>query len=129
MKKTKMQTEFLTIKDNFIKLYAWIKDTIGDVVILDRNTAREFDESELNRVEVGYYKAICFTTKEFAPHIKRFYSEQYYNYRVELVIGYCLEEVYKMEFAGHDLQKANDGNLPSRLYRHSYYSSDEKLKY
>lgn len=120
-----MQAEFLTNKDNFIKLYTWIKENIGDVVILDRNAVWEFDESELYRAEVSYYKVICFTTKEFVPHIKKFYSEQYYNYSVEL----CHRlEVYMMDFDSYDLQKADDGNIPLKLYRHSYYSSYEETK-
>ena len=123
-----MQIEFLTNKENFLKLYAWIKDNIENLVILDCKTKRELDESELYQAEVGYSKKICFTTREFAPLITEFCSKEYYKYSVELYIGYCPDDVYTMDFTGYNLQKSEDGNIPSRLYRDSYYSSDEETK-
>ena len=48
-----MQIEFLSNKENFLKLYAWVKDNICDLVVLDCKTKREFDESELYQAEVG----------------------------------------------------------------------------
>lgn len=42
-----MQIKFLTSKENFLKLYAWVKDNICDWVVLDCKTKRELDESEL----------------------------------------------------------------------------------
>ena len=123
-----MQIEFFTNKENFLKLYAWIKDNIENLVILDCKTKREFDESELYQAEVGYSKKICFTTREFAPLITEFCSKEYYKYSVELYIGYCPDDVYTMDFTGYNLQKAEDGNIPSRLYRDSFYSSDEETK-
>ena len=123
-----MQIEFLTNKENFLKLYAWVKDNICDFVVLDCKTKREFDESELYQAEVGYSKKICFTTREFAPLITEFCSKEYYKYSVELYIGYCPDDVYTMDFTGYNLQKAEDGNIPSRLYRDSFYSSDEETK-
>ena len=123
-----MQIEFLTSKENFLKLYAWIKDNIENLVILDCKTRCELDESELYQAEVGYSKKICFTTREFAPLITEFCSKEYYKYSVELYIGYCPDDVYTMDFAGYNLQKAEDGNIPSRIYRDSYYSSDEETK-
>ena len=123
-----MQIEFLTNKENFLKLYAWIKDNIENLVILDCKTRCELDESELYQAEVGYSKKICFTTREFAPLITEFCSKEYYKYSVELYIGYCPDDVYTMDFAGYNLQKAEDGNIPSRLYRDSFYSSDEETK-
>ena len=123
-----MQIEFFTNKENFLKLYAWIKDNIENLVILDCKTKRELDESELYQAEVGYSKKICFTTREFAPLITEFCSKEYYKYSVELYIGYCPDDVYTMDFAGYNLQKAEDGNIPSRLYRDSFYSSDEETK-
>ena len=123
-----MQIEFLSSKENFLKLYAWVKDNICDLVILDCKTKRELDESELYQAEVGYSKKICFTTREFAPLITEFCSKEYYKYSVELYIGYCPDDVYSMDFTGYNLQKAEDGNIPSRLYRDSYYSSDEETK-
>ena len=123
-----MQIEFLSSKENFLKLYAWVKDNICDLVILDCKTKRELDESELYQAEVGYSKKICFTTREFAPLITEFCSKEYYKYSVELYIGYCPDNVYTMDFTGYNLQKAEDGNIPSRLYRDSYYSSDEETK-
>ena len=123
-----MQIEFLTSKENFLKLYAWIKDNIENLVILDCKTRCELDESELYQAEVGYSKKICFTTREFAPLITEFCSKVYYKYSVELYIGYCPDDVYTMDFARYNLQKAEDGNIPSRLYRDSFYSSDEKTK-
>ena len=123
-----MQIEFLTSKENFLKLYAWVKDNICDLVVLDCKIKREFDESELYQAEVGYSKKICFTTREFAPLIAEFCSKEYYKYSVELYIGYCPDDVYTMDFTGYNLQKAEDGNIPSRLYRDSFYSSDEETK-
>ena len=123
-----MQIEFLTSKDNFLKLYAWIKDNIEDLVVLDCKTKCELDESELYQAVVGYSKKICFTTREFAPLITEFCSKEYYKYSVELYIGYCPDDVYTMDFTGYNLQKAEDGNIPSRLYRDSFYSSDEETK-
>ena len=123
-----MQIEFLTSKENFLKLYAWIKDNIENLVILDCKARCELDESELYQAEVGYYKKICFTTREFAPLITEFCSKEYYKYSVELYIGYCPDDVYTMDFTGYNLQKAEDGNIPSRLYRDSFYSSDEETK-
>ena len=123
-----MQIEFLTSKENFLKLYAWIKDNIENLVILDCKTRCELDESELYQAEVGCSKKICFTTREFAPLITEFCSKVYYKYSVELYIGYCPDDVYTMDFAGYNLQKAEDGNIPSRLYRDSFYSSDEETK-
>lgn len=123
-----MQIEFLTSKENFLKLYAWITDNIENLVMLDRKTMREFNENELYQAEAGFGKSICFTTKEFAPLIKEFYSKEYYKYSVELTIGYCPDDVYSMDFTGYNLQKAEDGNIPSRLYRDSFYSSDEETK-
>ena len=111
-----------------MKLYAWIKDNIENLVILDCKTRCELDESELYQAEVGYSKKICFTTREFAPHITEFCSKEYYKYSVELYIGYCPDDVYTMDFTGYNLQKSEDGNIPSRLYRDSYYSSDEETK-
>lgn len=123
-----MQIEFLTNKENFLKLYAWVKDNICDLVVIDCKTKREFDESELYQAEVGYSKKICFTTREFAPLITEFCSKEYYKYSVELIIGYCSDDVYTMDFTAYNLQKAEDGNIPSRLYRDSYYSSDVETK-
>ena len=123
-----MQIEFFTNKENFLKLYAWIKDNIENLVILDCKTKRELDESELYQAEVGYSKKICFTTREFAPLITEFCSKEYYKYSVELYIGYCPDDVYSMDFTGYNLQKSEDGNIPSRLYRDSFYSSDEETK-
>ena len=123
-----MQIEFFTNKENFLKLYAWIKDNIENLVILDCKTRCELDESELYQAEVGYSKKICFTTREFAPLITEFCSKEYYKYSVELYIGYCPDDVYTMDFTGYNLQKAEDGNIPSRLYRDSFYSSDEETK-
>ena len=123
-----MQIEFFTNKENFLKLYAWIKDNIENLLILDCKTKREFDESELYQAEVGYSKKICFTTREFAPFITEFCSKEYYKYSVELYIGYCPDDVYTMDFTGYNLQKSEDGNIPSRLYRDSFYSSDEETK-
>ena len=123
-----MQIEFFTNKENFLKLYTWIKDNIENLVILDCKTRCELDESELYQAEVGYSKKICFTTREFAPLITEFCSKEYYKYSVELYIGYCPDDVYTMDFAGYNLQKAEDGNIPSRLYRDSFYSSDEETK-
>lgn len=123
-----MQIEFLTSKENFLKLYAWIKENFEDLVVLDCKTKRELDESELYQAEVGYSKKICFTTREFAPLITEFCSKEYYKYSVELYIGYCPDNVYTMDFTGYNLQKAEDGNIPSRLYRDSFYSSDEETK-
>ena len=123
-----MQIEFLSSKENFLKLYAWVKDNICDLVILDCKTKRELDESELYQAEVGYSKKICFTTREFAPLITEFCSKEYYKYSVELYIGYCPDDVYTMDSTGYNLQKAEDGNIPSRLYRDSFYSSDEETK-
>ena len=111
-----------------MKLYAWIKDNIENLVILDCKTRCELDESELYQAEVGYSKKICFTTREFAPLITEFCSKEYYKYSVELYIGYCPDDVYTMDFTGYNLQKAEDGNIPSRLYRDSFYSSDEETK-
>ena len=71
---------------------------------------------------------ICFTTREFAPLITEFCSKEYYKYSVEFYIGYCPDDVYTMDFTGYNLQKAQDGNIPSRLYRDSFYSSDEETK-
>ena len=123
-----MQIEFLTDKENFLKLYVWVKDNICDLVVLDCKTKRELDESELYQAEVGYSKKICFTTREFAPLVTEFCSKEYYKYSVELYIGYCPDDVYTMDFTGYNLQKSEDGNIPSRLYRDSYYSSDEETK-
>ena len=123
-----MQIEFLTNKENFLKLYAWVKDNLCDLVVIDCKTKREFDESELYQAEVGYSKKICFTTREFAPLITEFCSKEYYKYSVEFYIGYCPDDVYTMDFTGYNLQKAQDGNIPSRLYRDSFYSSDEETK-
>ena len=123
-----MQIEFLTNKDNFLKLYALVKDNICDLVVIDCKTKREFDESELYQAEIGYSKKICFTTREFAPLITEFCSKEYYKYSVELIIGYCPDDVYTMDFTGYNLQKAEDRNIPSRLYRDSFYSSDEETK-
>lgn len=123
-----MQIEFLTNKENFLKLYAWVKDNICDLVILDCKARCELDESELYQAEVGYSKKICFTTRELAPLITEFCSKEYYKYSIELYIGYCPDDVYTMDFAGYNLQKSEDGNIPSRLYRDSYYSSDEETK-
>ena len=123
-----MQIEFLTNKENFLKLYAWIKGNICDLVVIDCKTKRELDESELYQAEVGYSKKICFTTREFAPLITEFCSKEYYKYSVELYIGYCPDDVYTMDFTGYNLQKAEDGNIPSRLYHDSFYSSDEETK-
>lgn len=123
-----MQIEFLTDKENFLKLYAWVKDNICDLVVHDCKTKREFNESELYQAEVGYSKKICFTTREFAPLITEFCSKEYYKYSVELIIGYCPDYVYTMDFTGYNLQKAEDGNIPSRLYRDSFYSGDEETK-
>ena len=123
-----MQIEFLTSKENFLKLYAWVKDNICNLAVLDCKTKREFDESELYQAEVGYSKKICFTTREFAPLITEFCSKEYYKYSVELYIGYCPDDVYTMDFTGYNLQKSEDGNIPSRLYRDSFYSSDEETK-
>ena len=123
-----MQIEFLTSKENFLKLYAWIKDNICDLVVLDCKTKRELDESELYQAKVGYSKKICFTTREFAPLITEFCSKEYYKYSVELYIGYCPDDVYTMDFTDYNFQKAKDGNIPSRLYRGSFYSSDEETK-
>ena len=123
-----MQIEFFTNKENFLKLYAWIKDNIENLLILDCKTRCELDESELYQAEVGYSKKICFTTREFAPLITEFCSKEYYKYSVELYIGYCPNDVYTMDFTGYNLQKSEDGNIPSRLYRDSFYSSDEETK-
>lgn len=123
-----MQIEFLTNKENFLKLYAWVKDNICDLVVLDCKTKRELDESELYQAEAGFGKKICFTTREFALLITEFCSKEYYKYSVELYIGYCPDDVYTMDFTGYNLQKAEDGNIPSRLYRDSFYSSDEETK-
>ena len=123
-----MQIEFLTSKENFLKLYAWTKDNIENLVILDCKTRCELDESELYQAEVGYSKKICFTTREFAPLITELCSKEYYKYSVELYIGYCPNDVYTMDFTGYNLQKSEDGNIPSRLYRDSFYSSDEETK-
>lgn len=123
-----MQIEFLTNKENFLKLYAWVKDNICDLVVIDCKTKREFDESELYQAEAGYSKKICFTTREFAPLITEFCSKEYYKYSVELYIGYCPDDVYTMDFTGYNLQKSEDGNIPSRLYRDSFYSRDEETK-
>ena len=123
-----MQIEFFTNKENFLKLYSWITDNFKDLIIIDRQTVRELDESELYRAEAGFGKIICFTTKEFAPFIKEYYSKEYYKYGVELSIGYCPDDVYSMDFTGYNFQKATDGNIPSRLYRGSFYSSDEETK-
>ena len=123
-----MQIEFFTNKENFLKLYSWITDNFKDLIIIDRQTVRELDESELYRAEAGFGKIICFTTKEFAPFIKEYYSKEYYKYGVELSIGYCPDDVYSMDFTGYNLQKSKDGNIPSRLYRGSFYSSDEETK-
>ena len=79
-----MQIEFFTNKENFLKLYAWIKDNIENLVILDCKTRCELDESELYQADVGYSKKICFTTREFAPLITEFCSKEYYKYSVEL---------------------------------------------
>ena len=111
-----------------MKLYAWIKDNIENLVILDCKTRCELDESELYQAEVGYSKKICFTTREFAPLITEFCSKEYYKYSVELYIGYCPNDVYTMDFTRYNLQKSEDGNIPSRLYRDSFYSSDEETK-
>lgn len=51
-----MQIEFLTSKENFLKLYIWVKDNICDLVVRDCKTKRELDESELYQAEVGYSK-------------------------------------------------------------------------
>ena len=123
-----MQIEFLTSKENFLKLYIWVKDNICDLVVRDCKTKRELDESELYQAEVGYSKKICFTTRELAPLITEFYTKDYYKYSVELYIGYCPDTVYTMDFTGYNLQKAEDGNIPSRLYRDSFYSNDEETK-
>ena len=123
-----MQIEFLTSKENFLTLYAWIKDTFKDLIILDRQTVSELDEDALYQAEAGFGKYICFTTRELAPQIKEFYSKEYYKYSVELSIGYCPDGVYSMDFTDYNLQKAEDGNIPSRLYRNSFYSSDEDTK-
>ena len=123
-----MQIEFFTNKENFLKLYSWITDNFKDLIIIDRQTVRELDESELYRAEAGFGKIICFTTKEFAPFIKEYYSKEYYKYGVELSIGYCPDDVYSMDFTGYNFQNAKDGNIPSRLYRGSFYSSDEETK-
>ena len=123
-----MQIEFLSNKENFLKLYSWITDNFNDLVIIDRQTVRELDENELYIAEAGFSKIICFTTKEFAPFIKEYYSKEYYKYGVELSIGYCSDDVYSMDFTDYNLQKTKDGNIPSRLYRGSFYSSDEETK-
>ena len=123
-----MQIEFFTNKENFLKLYSWITDNFKDLIIIDRQTVRELDENELYRAEAGFGKIICFTTKEFAPFIKEYYSKEYYKYGVELSIGYCPDDVYSMDFTGYNFQNAKDGNIPSRLYRGSFYSSDEETK-
>lgn len=123
-----MQIELLTSKENFLRLYAWIKDNICNLVVLDCKTKCELDESELYQAGVGYSKVICFTTREFAPLITEFCSKEYYKYSVELYIGYCPVDVYTMDFTGYNLQKSEDGNIPSRLYRDSFYSSDEETK-
>ena len=123
-----MQIEFLTNKENFLKLYAWVKDNICDLVVIDCKTKRELDESELYQAEVRYSKKICFTTRELAPLITELCSKEYYKYSVELYIGYCPDDVYTMDFTGYNLQKSEDGNIPSRLYRDSFYSSDEETK-
>ena len=123
-----MQIELLSNKENFLKLYSWITDNFNDLVIIDRQTVRELDENELYIAGAGFSKIICFTTKEFAPFIKEYYSKEYYKYGVELSIGYCPDDVYSMDFTDYNLQKTKDGNIPSRLYRGSFYSSDEETK-
>ena len=123
-----MQIEFLTSKENFLVLYDWVKSNVNDLVTIDCQTMQELDEGELYQAEAGFSKSICFTTKAFAPFIKEYGSNEYYKYGVELAFGYCPEEVYEMEFKGYNLQKAQDGNIPSKLYRDSVYAGEEETK-
>ena len=123
-----MQIEFFTTKDNFLELFEWVKANICDLVVLDPDTKGELDESELYQAEIGYWKKIYFTTGEFVPNIKSFSFPELQKYCVALVFGYSPDTVYTMDYTDFNLQKNKTGNMWSRLYRGSFYSSDEETK-
>ena len=50
-----MQITFFTTKENFIKLFCWIKENIEDVVFIDSTNKEEFNSELLYSGGVGYF--------------------------------------------------------------------------
>lgn len=124
-----MQTNFFTTKENFIKLFDWIKENIEDVVFIN-SMKKTVNETEL--LYSGDVKFGCqffITTKQILEKMQDLSIVTLNKFGVELSIVYSDKSIYTADFTMYNPYKEPDRQIyPSRIYRDGYYSELEESK-
>lgn len=124
-----MQITFFTTKENFIKLFDWIKLNINDVVFIDPKSKKEFNFELLYSENVGYGKQIFITTKKLFEKMKDFSIIELNKYGVELLFCYSDESIYTSDYTMYNPYKEPDRKIySSRIYRDGVYNDLEETK-
>ena len=124
-----MQITFFTTKENFIKLFDWIKLNINDVVFIDPKSKKEFNFELLYSENVGYGKQIFITTKQLFEKMKDFSIIELNKYGVELLFCYSDESIYTSDYTMYNPYKEPDRKIySSRIYRDGVYNDLEETK-
>ena len=121
-----MQITFFTTKENFIKLFEWIKEKIEDVVFIDSSNKMEFNTKLLYSAEVGFGKQIFVTTKSIFDNMNDLSIVELNKYGVELYICYSDESIYTSDYTMYNPYKEPDRKIySSRIYKSGYYNLEE----
>lgn len=124
-----MQITFFTTKENFIKLFEWIKGKIEDVVFIDSSNKMEFNIELLYSGEVGFGKQIFVTTKSIFDNMNDLSIVELNKYGVELLIYYSDESIYTSDYTMYNPYKEPDRKIyVSRVYKSGYFKDMEETK-
>lgn len=124
-----MQITFFTTKENFIKLFEWIKEKIEDVVFIDSSNKMEFNAKPLYSGEVGFGKQIFVTTKSIFDNMNDLSIVELNKYGVELYICYSDESIYTSDYTMYNPYKEPDRKIySSRVNKSGYYNDMEEAK-
>lgn len=124
-----MQITFFTTKENFIKLFDWIKEKVDDVVFIDSTNKKEFDTELLYSGEVGFGKQIFVTTRQIFDKMNDLSIVESYRYGIELFICYSDETIYTSDYTMYNPYKEPDRKIySSRIYESGNYNNLEETE-
>lgn len=124
-----MQITFFTTKENFIKLFCWIKENIEDVVFIDSTNKEEFNSELLYSGGVGYGKQIFLTTREIFNKMKELSIVESYKCGVELYICYSDEAIYTSDYTMYNPYKCKYHNGIVGNYRLKMLVSNDSFSF
>ena len=127
-----MQITFYLNKENFLKLYEWIKKEYSNIKFYNNRTDKFINESELYNGSVGYNGQITLTdehstlSNKILNNTYKPTEERYplvWQSGIELLFGYSEDKIYNFDFSNYNPYAKNSKEVfyMCRFYLGSYY--------